>query len=309
MAGQLYATNSLGGYFTIDDLSRELRYQAQTLQVFRKFTKPEPMAGKNKGDVVLFDKVSNLTSNGGTILETDTMPKTQYTITQGSLTMTEYGISVPFTQKLENVSMVAVPESIKTSLRNSMSKVLDSAAAAEFQTSDYKVICSTTNTTVFDYDATASTAASANMSDKNVRDIIDRMKILNIPAYDGRNYCAVCSTNSIRGLYDFFESKAMQTTMKPLTMGEVGEYYKCRFFEETNVLSNILGNGTQYGEAVFFGDDAVREGVVCGEELRLKIPTDYGRDQGIAWYYLGGFVKVWDFTADAETRILHVTSA
>jgi len=306
MSQQLYATDSLGGYFSIDDLSRELRYQAQTLQVFRKFVKTEPMAGKNKGDKVLFDKISNLTSNGGTIAETDTMPTTGYTITQGTLAMTEYGIAVPFTQKLENVAFVAVPESIKTSLRNSMSKVLDSAAAAEFQTSDYKAMIINTATTSFASGGAADSAAAANMSDKNVRDIVDKMKILNIPAYDGKNYCAVCSTNAIRGLYDTFEAKANQTTLKTAISGEVGNYYKTRFFEETNVLSNVLSS--YYGEAVFFGDDAVREGVVVGEEVRMKIPTDYGRDPGLAWYYFGGFKKVWDYSSDAETRIIHVTS-
>ena len=303
---QLYATDSLGGYYSIDDLSRELRYQAQTLQMFRKFTKPEPMAGRNKGDKVLFDKILNLTSNGGTIAETSTIPTTNYTINQGSLTMTEYGISVPFTQKLDNLAMVNVPETIKVSLRNSMSKVLDSAAAAQFVASDYKVTCANTATTSFGSASTAPDAAGANMSDKNVRDIVDRMKILNIPAYDGDMYCAICSTNSIRGLYDFFEAKAMQTTMKPLLKGEVGAYYKTRFFEETNYLSNVLG--TYYGEAVFFGEDAVREGIAVGEEIRMKVSTDYGRDLGLAWYYLGGFQKVWDFTSDTETRILHVTS-
>ncbi len=276
MSGQLYATNSLGGYFTIDDLSRELRYKAQTSQAFRRFTKPEPMAGRNKGDVVLFDKIMNLTSNGGTISETSTIPTTNYTVNRGSLTMTEYGISVPFTQKLQNVSMINVPDTIKTSLRNSMSKVLDSAAAAEFCTSDYKAMIINTATTSFASAGAADSACAANMSDKNVRDIVDRMKTLNIPAYDGNLYEAICSTNSIRGLYDFFEAKAMQTTMAPLRKGEVGEYYKTRFVEETNYLSNILQ--TYYGEAVFFGEDAVREGIVCGEELRLKIATDYGRD-------------------------------
>jgi len=72
------------------------------------------------------------------------------------------------------------------------------------------------------------------------------------------------------------------------------------------VLSNILN--TYYGEAVFFGADAVREGIVCPEEIRIDIPKDFGRDQATAWYALLGFVKTWDFSADGETRIIHVTS-
>lgn len=71
----------------------------------------------------------------------------------------------------------------------------------------------------------------------------------------------------------------------------------------------MLGSGTAFGEAVFFGGDAVREGIVIPEEIRIDLPKDFGRDQGIAWYYLGGFVKTWDYSTDGETRIIHVTSA
>jgi len=146
------------------------------------------------------------------------------------------------------------------------------------------------------------------MSDKNVRDIIDQMKKLNVPRYDGNNYVCLASTNSIRGLYDFFEAKAIQTTMKPTFNGEVGQYYGCRFIEETNILKNTIGSGSIYGEAIFMGGDAVREGIVTPEDIRIDLPKDFGRDQAIAWYYLGGFKLVWDYTNDSETRIIHLTS-
>ncbi|KKL79134.1 hypothetical protein LCGC14_2017860, partial [marine sediment metagenome] len=74
--------------------------------------------------------------------------------------------------------------------------------------------------------------------------------------------------------------------MAPLFRGEVGHYYKTRFIEETNVLVNTIGSGSVFGEAVFFGADSVREGVAIPEEIRIDIPKDFGRDQGIAWYAL-----------------------
>ena len=78
--------------------------------------------------------------------------------------------------------------------------------------------------------------------------------------------------------------------------------------EETNFLVNTDGSNGLYGEAVFFGADAVREGIAIPEEIRVAIPTDYGRDQGIAWYALLGFQQTWDFSADSETRIIVVDS-
>ena len=307
MSQQLWMTNSIGGYFGSDELSKKVRHASQTMQRFRQFTDPEAAHGKNSGDTVLFDKISNIATSGGTLVETSTIPKSNFTITQGSLVVAEYGNSIPNTLKAKTLAEVSVPDAITTVLKNDMSKVLDSAVATQFQTSDYKAVCVNTATTSFASAGTAATAAVANMSDKNVRDLIDRMKTLNIPKVNGE-YISINSTNSLRGLYDFFEAKAQNTTMAPLAIGEVGKYYGCRFIEETNVLSNILGTGDIFGESIFFGADAVREGIVIPEEIRIDIPKDFGRDQATAWYALLGFVKTWDFSADGETRIIHVTS-
>ena len=307
MGQQLWMTNSLGGYLGSDELSKKVRHAAQTMQRFRQWVDPEPAHGKNSGDTVLFDKISNISTAGGTLTETSTIPKRNFTITQGSLVITEYGNAVPFTLKAKTLSEVNLPNIVTQVLRDDMAKVLDSAAAVEFQTSDYKAVCVNTATTSFASNGTAPAAAVANMSDKNVRDIVDEMKKNNMPKRDG-NYIAICSTNAIRGLYDFFESKAENTTMAPLAIGEVGEYYGTRFLEETNILSNTLGTGSIYGEAVFFGADAVREGIAIAEEIRIDIPKDFGRDNATAWYALLGFVKTWDYSTDGESRIIHVTS-
>lgn len=273
-----------------------------------QFVDLEPASGKSRGNLVFFDKISNISTAGGTLNETATIPKRNFTITQGTLTITEYGNSIPFTIKVATLSEVSVPENIKIVLRNDMAKVLDSAAAVQFQTSDFKATVTNTATTTFGSAGVATATASGSVSDKNVRDIVDEMKRRFIPTVDGESFVAIHSTNSIRGLYDFFEPKAQLTTMTPLFRGEVGTYYKTRHVEETNFLVNTLGSGSTDGEAIFFGADAVREGVAIPEEIRIDIPKDFGRDQGIAWYFLGGFVKTWDFSTDAETRIIHVTS-
>ena len=272
-------------------------------------------AGTNRGNKVFFDKISNISTGGGTLVETDTIPKRNYTILQGTLTMTEYGNSIPFTQKVKTLADIQVPDTVRQVLTNDMKVVLDSAAASQFMTNDYIATITNTATTTFGSSGTKVATAGANMSDKNVRDIIDQMKKLLVPtrSNDGL-YACVASTNSIRGLYDFFEAKAQLTTMDPLYIGEVGRYYGCRFVEETNFLSNADGSSGLYGEACFFGADAVREGIAIPEEIRIGIPTDFGRDQAIAWYALLGFQQVWSYSgvtngqADTQTRIITVDS-
>jgi len=136
------------------------------------------------------------------------------------------------------------------------------------------------------------------------------MKKANIEKYEGENYVCIASVNAVRGLKDDskWEDAAKYGDPERLFSGEVGRYYGVRFIEENNALSNILGSGAQYGEAVFFGADAVMEGIAIPEEVRAKTPTDYGRSKGLAWYFLGGFKKIWDYTDDGEYHIVHITS-
>jgi N4-gp56 family major capsid protein len=308
MSQQIWATSSLGGYLSNNVLSKQIRHAAQPMMKFRQFVTPEAAIGKNRGEKVFFNKISNISTAGGTLTETSTIPKRNYTIVQSTLTVNEYGNAVPWTLKAQTLADVQVPDLVKTVLRNDMAKVLDSAAALEFKTCVYKAAVVNTATTTFSTSGTASATSSGSMSDKTVRDVIDKLKTLNVPRYDGNNYICLASTNSIRGLYDFFEVKIAQTTAKPMYNGEIGQYYGCRFVEETNILKNTLGSGAVDGEAVFFGNDAVREGIVIPEDIRIDLPKDFGRDQAIAWYYLGGFKLTWDFTNDSETRIIHLTS-
>ena len=227
MGQQLWSVNSLGGYLKSDGLSKQIRHRSQPLMKFRQFVDAEGMMGKNRGDTVLYDKVSNITTAGGTLTETSTIPKRNYTILQGSLTVNEWGNAIPYTLKAETLAEVSVSNLVKTVLQNDQATVLDSAAAAQFKTSDYKAVITNTATTTFSSAGVAGATSSGSMSDKNVRDIIDKMKTLNMPRRNG-DYICIASTNSVRGLYDYFEAKALQTTMAPLYNGECGKYYGYR---------------------------------------------------------------------------------
>ena len=52
--------------------------------------------------------------------------------------------------------------------------------------------------------------------------------------------------------------------------------------EQTNIESQEWDNAKS-DVAHFFGEDTVAEAIVCPEEVRGKIPGDYGRSRGIAW--------------------------
>jgi len=75
-----------------------------------------------------------------------------------------------------------------------------------------------------------------------------------------------------------------------------------------NTLGSSAGTN-QLGEGVIFGAEAVIEGIAVPEELRQKIPTDYGRSHGLAWYAILGYEKMWKATdANQDEHIIHITS-
>jgi len=49
-------------------------------------------------------------------------------------------------------------------------------------------------------------------------------------------------------------------------------------------------------------EDTVAEAIAVPEEMRGKIPGDFGRSKGVAWYYLGGFGLV--HTTVAQVRVV-----
>jgi hypothetical protein len=93
MSGQVWVTNSLGGYAYSDNLSKELRMAVQPGLRFRQFAdiKDPEHQGRHKGATFHWNVYSDVATAGTTLTETNTMPETNFTITQGTLTIGEYG--------------------------------------------------------------------------------------------------------------------------------------------------------------------------------------------------------------------------
>lgn len=146
------------------------------------------------------------------------------------------------------------------------------------------------------------------MSDTHVKLIIDQMKERNIPVYNGSDYFCVGRPSTFRAFKDDIEAlhSYVDAGFVKILNGEFGRFEGCRFIEQTNIANAGWTNGLS-DRAYFFGEDTVAEAIVIPEEIRGKIPTDYGRSKGVAWYYLGGFGIV--HTAAAQARIIRWDSA
>src|SRR5579859_1544352 len=142
MAGQVWAVNTLGGYFYSRQLSNVLRMNVQPLVKFRQFADVHDISqqGRKKGDIFTWDVVSDVVTAGGTLVETNTMPESNFTITQGTLTITEAGNSVPYSGKLDDLSKLPVTDIINRVLKNDCTKALDTLAWTQFDQTLLRVI-------------------------------------------------------------------------------------------------------------------------------------------------------------------------
>lgn len=295
MPGQVWATNSLGGYMWSANLSKVLRISLQPLTKFRQFAdvKDAAIQGKKKGEMFHWNIYSDVATAGAALTEGTAMPETNFTISQGTMTVTEYGNSVPYSSKLDDLSEHPVKEIIQKVLKNDAKKVFDNAAKTQFNlTPLYVAPTGGTSATSVTLSTTGSTAIVNNiaMAAAHVKEIVDLMKERNIPPYMGDDYFALGHPTTFRPFKNELEQlfKYVESGVTLIMNGEIGRYENTRFIEQTNVLKETWSNGKS-NWAYFFGADTVAEGIVVPEEMRGKIPTDFGRSRGIAWYYLGGF--------------------
>jgi N4-gp56 family major capsid protein len=313
MSGQLWSVNSIGGYMSARNLSKKLRLSLFSVVKFRQFAdvKDASQQGKKKGDLFTWDVYSTVATQGATLLETNTMPETNFTITQGTLTITEAGNSVPYSGKLDNLSEHPVTEIINKVLTQDGKQAFDTLAHAQFNATPLRVVPTagtSTSALTLTTNGTATLTNNVAFGKVHVGLIEDIMKERNIPPYTGDNYYAMAWPTTFRALKTALEGVHQYTTegLQMIKNGEVGKYNNVIFVEQTNIAKGSWTNALS--DWIFFmGADTVAEGIAVPEEMRGKIPTDYGRSKGIAWYYLGGFGLV--HTVAANARIIKWDSA
>jgi len=318
--GQVWKTDSLGGYMYSDNLSKELRTAVQPGLRFRQFTdvKDPEHNQRHAGAIFHWNVYSDVATQGTTVAEEDVIPETNFAISQGTLTITEYGNSVPYTSKLDDLSEQPVKEIIHKVLKNDCKKAIDSAAHDQFKDTVLRAVPTAgtdTSAITLTTNGTATATNSIALGKEHVKTIIDTMKERDIPPYMEEDYYAIARPSTFRALKNDLEGikQYVETGFGHIMRGEIGRYEGCRFIEQTNIAKGTGSTaGTEWTNAksdwcFFLGEDTVAEAVAVPEEIRGKLPGDYGRDKGVAWYTLLGFGLV--HTQAAQSRIIMWDSA
>lgn len=204
---------------------------------------------------------------------------------------TELGNSVPFTQKLDNLSVVPLTPIVTKTLRNDAAKAIDTEAHAQFTLTPLRAAPTAgtaTDAITISTTGTQTTTASVALNNDHVKAIVDAMKERNIDPYQSGDYYAISWPSTLRAFKNALEDIHQYTAegFRMIAMGEVGRYEMCRFVEQTNIAKS---GTTSTDWCYFFGEDTVAEAVAVPEEIRGKIPSDYGRSKGVAWYMLAGW--------------------
>ena len=201
---------------------------------------------------------------------------------------TEYGNSVPYSGKLNDLSEQPVKEIIRKVLKNDAKKAMDTGAYNQFNATPLRVIATggtSTNAVTLYTNGTVTGTNNIALNKDHVKAIVDLMRERNIPGYgNGDDYICVAHPTTLRQLKNDIETlkSYTETGFGMILNGEIGRYEKVRFVEQTHIAKQAFTNAAS-NFAFFFGDDTVAEGVAVPEEIRGAIPTDFGRSQGIAW--------------------------
>lgn len=310
MAGQTWEVAADGGYMYSDSLSNVLRESLGPMGRFQAHCDAEDFIDKgyHSGSAFHWNVYNNVATQGGRLSELERMPESKFTITQGTGTVYEFGNSIPYTGRLDDMSAHPIKQIIHKKLKRDAYLAFETEARAQFNATPlvFGPVGGNSATDIITGVGGSGATISVNnlaMNAVHVKKIADEMKERDIPVYDDGNYRCIGRPKTFRAFKDALESvhSYVPEGFRMLLRGEIGRSYDgIRFFEQTSIANKGWTNGLS-DEAYFFGEDTVIEAIVCPPEIRGKIPQDMGRDRGIGWYAEEGFALV--HTVAAQARI------
>lgn len=317
MPAMIWSTQS--GYLTSGKLNKEFQKQAQELTRFRQFVSLKNALGKSSGETVNWLQVSNVANYGGKLVETNTMHETNQTLSWGTLSITEYGNSIPYTFKIETLSEFDVKQIIRDGLLDDAVKCMDGEIERQYNATPLRYVGTATNGFVLTTNGTATATNTSVLNSYHIRKMRLELEKRNVPTWNGEYIC-IASLEAIESLEGAMESVFQYTEsgQTKIVNGEVGRIHGVRFVKDSFATRYTYDSTARSAtakswaqaqslDAYMFGKPTVMEALTVPEEIRAKVVTDYGRSKGFAWYGMFGWKIMWSTAADA--RIIKWDSA
>ena len=156
------------------------------------------------------------------------------------MTITEYGNSVPYTEKLDDLSLHPVKEVIAKVLKNDAKKAFDIAAYNQFNATPLTVAPTAgtaTDVVTLTTNGTVTITHNVALGNGHVKAIVDLMKERNIPPYMADDYVSIAHPSTLRNFKNDLEQvrKYVDMGFQLVLNGEVGRHETTRFVEQTNI--------------------------------------------------------------------------
>lgn len=308
-----WTLDSPSGVYKNHKLSAQIREASVVQSLFHQFVDAEPGYGRNSGDTLNVTRVSNIAvPSSAALVDGQPISEDAFVMSTQAIAVAENGRAVPFTSLSEDLAYFDVNSKVQRMLMRQMRISFDRAAASAAKAGQVRAACTGVSSISITTNATAGVATVAPNS-YHIEQIRDQMfTTYYMEPFDGEDYICMISTKAKRSLMQdpaWIDWKKY-TDPESKYNSEIGRYENIRFIEvnDTTSVSGSVGSNSQ-PEAIFFGSDFLTMAVAIDPELRAKIPTDYGRSKGVAWYGVYGFGQIWSDSANAgEARGIYLTS-
>lgn len=307
------------GVFKNASLSADLYETALENTVAMPYVDVESAFGKNKGETHNLTRFTHVTEPTSSVLdELVNIPEVAFSMSTSAITVTEHGISVPYTQKLELLARYNIQNAVQRTLTEQQRLVMDSLSLTAFKLANVDYVPTSATAGSFTYDSTPVATAVASLSYFHCEDIAVQMyDNLRVPYFSNDQYIFILRSKTVATLRRDSQFIDWHKYGNPgvKAKGETGTIERLKIIETNHAHANALPNAgaALLGEGVVLGQDSATMVEVETPHLRAALPGNYGRFRGIAWYGIFGFGLSFtgattQATSRGVSRVIHVTA-
>jgi len=321
MAAHGWALDAPTGTYRNHAISNRLLFASVGKTRLLPFTQvPDSGLGKHAGETLNLFRVTSLAVPTDASLSEDIrVPIDKVTMTGRTITVSEHGRGVEYTNLNEQLSAFRPSSYLQKLLIQQMEFSLDRSAGAAFQSTDAAIIFIPTSATggEFETNGTPATLASNEFTFAHCGLISDYLAgDIHCPPWMGDEYMGVSTRLTLRGLKNDNLLQAVHMYLRDgdfFFRGEIGKTENIRWIEVNveTTLSNSAGSSSTIGEGMVFGDEAVARVEVESPHLRANpnYMNDFGRTHAVAWYGIYAFATWYDVATDGFARIVRIGSS
>jgi N4-gp56 family major capsid protein len=274
--------------------------------------------GRNKGESLTFTRFDHIAEvDDAEVAETDPLPEVAFSISTSQFVIKEYGVAVPYTEKIEALAHFNVENLVQRTLMEQKRLVLDTLALKSFLLTNVKYVPTGAATKSVTYNGTPSGTAQEALTYFHVEDISALMfDTLNVPYWEGDVYMGIFRAKTLTTLRrdSQFTAWNQYGNAGVKAKGEVGIIERLKLLETNHAKPLPYVGSNNFGQGIVFGKDAVGMIEALAPELRAALPSGHGRFKSIAWFGRLGFNIIFSgLTTQAasigKARVIHVTSA